>query len=137
MVKYLNKGGVHVTADGTAVLSGETFVCDDPELCTKFPNKFEVVYPEPPTPVLKQSVDTPAPEKTEIQEAAEKGAEGITAPVLKDVTSNFPKAKEGGLAVKKDKRGWWLYEVDDEEPVNEKPLKKREVSAFITDYLKD
>jgi hypothetical protein len=135
MAKYLNKGGVHIGPGGVVVEPGKTFVSNDPELCVKFPNKFELIHPEVPTPVLRQSVDTPEPEKTEVQVAAEKGAEGIAAPG-KDVTSEFDGAADGGLTVRKDKRGWWVYD-EGEDAINEKPLKKREVPVFIAECLTD
>lgn len=125
--RYRNNGGQHVFLDNTVVEHGETFVCDDPDLMTKFPQKFTRVYDEP----------TPA-EKTPVQEAAEKGAAGAAPkkaiPEFKDVTDEFPEAGKADLRVLKNKAGWWLYD-DDDDPVNEKALKKKEVAEAIAVFV--
>jgi hypothetical protein len=95
---YINKGGLHTLADGTKVPGGETFESTDPNLCAKFPLKFEKAGS------VKKPVNatTAAPE-----------------PVLRD------------------KKGWAVFEDGDDDALNDKPLKKKEVQPFIDDYLAD
>lgn len=108
---YRNLGGQHILLDGTTIEKGEVFECDDPELLTKFPQKFERVHPGE--------------------------AEGApTAGDRTDVTTDFPEAAEADLTVLKDRKGWFVFDEGDE-PLNEKPLKKKDVAAFIETYLED
>ena len=120
-MKYRNLGGAHVTAGGLVIKKGETFDSDDPDLCKKFLGKFERVSDDPRTPAPAPA-SASAPSKTGV------------ANELSDVTADFPDAEEAGLTVKKDKSGWWVYDNEDE-VVNEMPLKKKEVSGVVKAYL--
>jgi len=140
MKTYKNNGGQHVMLDGTVVGNGETITCED-DLAAKYPTKFVVVVD---TGTVTQTTSTPEAEKTDVQKAAEAGAVDVGSQDaepeipedMKDVTDEFPAAEEAELIVCKNKRGWWIFDGDDE-PANEKPLKKREVNAFVKDYLGD
>ena len=121
---YINKGGQHVLADGTKVERGERFDCDDPDLRVNFPNKFELVNVDEkpvnaPPPVAAKPAPAPKPDKDEPE----------------DVTKDFTVDQDGNLTVLKDKKGWNVFEEGDEEPLNEKPLKKKDVQPFIDEYL--
>jgi len=126
----------HRLLDGTVLKSGETFESNDPRLIEKFPNKFEqvVALPAPVAQATTQSVGTPEAEKTDVQKAAEAGAAEIL-PGHQDMTTEFPVAGEAGLRVTKTRQGWYVFDEDSDEAVNEKPLKKREVAAFLEEYL--
>jgi len=134
---YRNKGSRHVCLDGTVVDHNE-YITTEEDLITKFPNKFvEVVPPAPPK--------KPAPVVT-VAEAAEEGAAEVAAPPAKkkkvgeemvDVTEKFPEAVAADLIVKKNKRGWWVFDGD-AEPANEKPLRtKKALGKFLEEYLKE
>ena len=128
--------GQHRLLDGTVLKSGETFEHADLALRKKFPNKFEQVV-APPAPVAQvttQSVGTSEAEKTDVQKAAEVGAAEIISG-YQDMTAEFPVAGEADLRVTKSRQGWYVFDEDSDEPVNEKPLKKREVAAFLEEYL--
>ena len=140
MRTYKNGGAGHVTLAGEAIPKGGTITTEE-DLAAKFPGKFTVV----PTGAQAQSVSTPEDEKTAVQKAAEAGAKEIAAAETKakaagtpsddgmtDVTKDFPSAEKAGVTVRRDKRGWWVFDGD-EDPANEKALKKREVRAFIAD----
>lgn len=105
-----NIGGQHTLADGTTVEHGGTFEYEGTlaELQAKYPNKFV---------------------------AAEGGkAAAPAAPEETDVTEDFPAAKENDLQVVKTAKGWNIYD-DGDDPINEKPLKKKDVQAAIDAYL--
>jgi hypothetical protein len=131
MKTYLNKGGSHTCRDGTVVPRGATVTTDE-DLIAKFGKKFELVQP------------APVVAKSPVQQAAEKGAEdgdegnddgdSGADDGMADVTEDFPAATEADLTVKKDKRGWWVFDGD-EDPANEKPLRKKGVDAFLEEYL--
>lgn len=154
MPLYKNNGGAHTLLDGTTIPHGGTFESDDPNLLKKFRGKFErviieAVTPEPPcvqapseaSAQITQDVNTEEEEKTPVQKAAEKGAEFVLPEGSVDVTDEFPTAKDADIRVLKDKRGWWVYDfmlsADDtnNEPANDKPLRKKDVGTFIDDLL--
>ncbi len=143
---YKNNGAAHVGLDGVTVPTGGTIITEE-DLIKKFPNKFVVV----PTEATAQDTGTPEDEKTDVQKAAEAGAKDLTPPPpetppplappetpppLKmddgrtDVTGDFPYAPEAGVTVRRDKRGWWVFDGD-AEPANEKALRKKDVRAFV------
>ena len=126
---YRNNGAVHVLLDGTMIKRGETFTSDDPDLLTKFPNKFELL-PTAPAPEVK-----PVPKD---EGGDEGGGDDITQPLdegTDDVTEDFPAAKDGGLTVVRDEAGWWV--CDDSTRINAKALLKKNVDAEIKAYLGD
>jgi hypothetical protein len=59
--------------------------------------------------------------------ASDEGADEMT-----DVSGDFEGAKDAGLQVWKDRRGWHVY--DGKELVSEKPLRKMDVDPFIKDF---
>lgn len=118
--KYRNIGGGHM--DGSTLIKpGEVFECEDDDLCEKFLNKFEKVHPG-------EVADTPVTK-------AKDTTDETRVPVREDVTADFPSAGDNDLCVFKDKQGWWI--LDDGDPVNEKPLKKKAVDSAIEDYLEE
>lgn len=129
MATLKNVGGQHVFADGTTIAPGAVFEYDGDadELVKKFIGKFEyertapVAAPAPTTPAAPSAPTKP--EKT-----ADDG--------FVDMTDDFPVAAQHDLKVLRDRRGWWLYDGD-KDPVNEKPLKKKDVDAEIAEYIQD
>lgn len=115
-MKYKNVGGEHICKDGTVVPNGKFFDSDDKDLCKKFPNKFEAVNDQ-----VTDSVNKPAPVNND--------------PV--DVTEDYPEAKENKMTVTKIGKGWWVTEEDEDEAAHDKPLKKKDVEAFIKELLED
>lgn len=137
---YINQGGQHRTEDGTLVKKGESFESPDPDLCTKFPNKFvraaDVAANTPVNAGATQSAtDTPdntgdAPDGTQTP-ATDEGS--------KDVSGDFDLSgdADGVLSVRKEKGKWNIYEKGDEDPINDKPLAKGKVQAALDEYLAD
>ncbi len=128
---YKNLGGEHRCVNGEIVKQGETFESDDGNLCKKFPNKFKRVTVEappsnavPPPPVL---VESPSPE------SKDRDTKG------QDVTGDFPLASKNDLIVRKDSRGWWVFDEEDDnggkEALHEKSLKRKDVVSFITEFV--
>jgi hypothetical protein len=124
--KYLNTGGNHTLLDGTVIKNGGVFECDDPDLDKKFKNK------------ITKYVEVPVVQATPV-EAPVEAAKVVEPPATEDkvdATDEFPEAKNGGLVVKRDKTGYFVYdETSDAESVNEEPLKKKDVSGFVKVYL--
>ena len=132
MGTFLYTGGGHTFRDGSQVKHGET-VENERDLAAQFPHHFKRVFPQSVT----QTTATPETEKTPVQKAAEAGAADIAKPQqvvvpegMVDVTADIPGATEAGVAVFKNKRGFWVYDGDTE-PANEKPLRKGDLPAFI------
>lgn len=117
-------GGGENFLEGRTVAPGEVFEYegDAEALCRTFPNKFERVIEEAPA-------EEREPPKTDGEGDDDTPPEGER----EDVTGDFPDAKSNGLRVFRDSRGWWLR--DDEEDVNDKPLRKKDVAGAIKDYL--
>lgn len=132
---YENIGGTHTTREGVDVLRGQTFEDPDPDLCAKFPNKLRKVTAQQ-TPVNAPAGGGVAPTPPQGAESPDKGGE-ISEKRGTDVTGEFTVDKAGTLSVLKDGTGWHVYEKGDPDPLNEKPLKKKEVQAFIDDYISE
>lgn len=131
LVKYRNKGGNHTTQAGAVAGRGDVFM-DVPGLDAKFENKFEVVQDGQEVAVTA----TPPAQAGGPEEGAqaEGPAEGAQAEG-ELVTEEWPTAVEADLEVRKlpGGKGWVVW--DDGVVVTEKPLKKREVSDFIKEFL--
>jgi hypothetical protein len=134
---YINKGGLHTLADGTKVPGGETFESTDPNLCAKFPLKFEKAgsVKKP----VNATTAAPEPESTATPSEENKAISGQTVAenAPQDVTAEFTVDSDGSLTVLRDKKGWAVFEDGDDDALNDKPLKKKEVQPFIDDYLAD
>jgi hypothetical protein len=135
LTTYRNNGGHHLNGEGVTIKSGEVFKDADPNLMEKFPAKFEKVAYATPEPADEPEEPTGAGTPNTTTKPASKQADEPT-----DVTDEFPAGKEAGLTVSKVKAGWNVYDPDegeDPEPLNDKPLKKRAVEAFIDTYLEE
>lgn len=133
MPKYQNTGGPHQTIDGETIDAGAIFELDDQTLLEAFPGKFKLVKEEAPAPVVEPeevAADDPTLETEPATEEVPKAAKGRT-----DVTDEFKLALEADMRVEKDKRGWYILDEGDDDPINEKPLLKREVEGAIREYL--
>jgi len=132
---YVNSGGSHICQDGTTVLRGQQVTTDE-ALDAKFPFKFKLLVTSA-VPVVE--VTEEATTETEVTEEATTETEVIEE-VLPfkipeghtNVTEDFPTAVTAGFIVTKYKRGWFVFDGD-EDPANEKSLHKKDVTAFITD----
>lgn len=132
-VTYRNIGGTYVTRDNVVVKRGGTFETGDPDICKKFPLRFERVHRQEsvvapaPAPVTGPIVDKAEPEGS---------TEASTTDGREEVTADFKTAQENALQVYKDKRGYWVYDQGDTTPIHgDAPLKKRGVNKAIQDYL--
>jgi hypothetical protein len=128
MAKYKNIGGPHELNDGTLVAHGDVFETEQ-DVLAAFPNKFVVVGDKPaakPAPEPKAAA-TPAPKKADAKKAPAEDAQ--------DVTADFDIAGEFDVRVLKDKRGWWVIDLDT--VMHEAPLKKGSVAKFIADTFKE
>jgi hypothetical protein len=119
----------------------------DKNLCQIFPDKFEQVNVGG---VVVQDVNTPKKAKTPVQKAAEKGAKDIAPPketekkktaksLGRDITEkNFPEVGEQDFKVfYTPRKGYFVTENEDiSVAINDTPLKKDEVTAFVENYLK-
>jgi len=142
MPRYLNEGGDHYTAggeqDATCHKHGAIFDSDDPDLCEKFPCKFKRIYAEvdPTEPIVQ---DTPTPETPAVDAPSVDATTGV--PIVKegytDQTVDFPQAADNGLQILRDKRGWWVYEMDSpEDPCHDKALRRKKlVAPWLDAYL--
>lgn len=75
--------------------------------------------------------------KTDTPEPPDDSEEG-NSPPGKDVTGDFPAAKDQGILILKDGRNFSIYEEDDlSKPVNEDSITtKKAAAAFLDEYLK-
>jgi hypothetical protein len=116
--------------DGTVIAYGKT-VNTEENLAIKFPSKFKEVFvsnmksnPE------KQKIMKP--DGTKEKQKQQKKKEEKTGSMI-DVTANF--SLPDGFIVKRDKaNGCWVFDGD-EEPANDKPLKRSEVVAFVQECV--
>jgi len=138
MATYRNIGGEHITADGKTIKNGGTFVSNDPTLLKRFSTKFtKVDAGDVPTEQAKPSAPVAAVKPADAPKAPVAAVKPTAGDVAldEDVTSEFPTAADAGLVIKKDKRGWWVFDEADDNPANEKPLLKKEVEDFIDEYI--
>jgi len=83
---------------------------------------------EPPPPKTKKEV-TAAAEAARVAKGRKEDK--------KNVTKDFKNANEE-VVVLKDSKGWYVYDADDmKEPINDKPLFKKNVEDFLAEYLKE
>lgn len=129
---YVNNGGLHTLEDGTEVKRGQTFESSDPGILAKFPNKFALAGNDVP-PVNADS-DKGGKDTTKTDDSGKGGNDGDDAD---DVTRDFKVGKDSGLTVLKENDKWNIYEEGDDDRLNDKPLSKKKVQAFIDDYLED
>ena len=123
---YLNKGGSYTALDGTETPHGKT-ITTEVDLIEKFgPTHFEEVRV---MVVEVEAATAPVQAKKEVVQEPEKASDGMV-----DVTDEFPEAGLNSFIVKKDQKGWWVFDGDGE-AANEKPLKKKEVEPFISEIL--
>jgi hypothetical protein len=128
---YLNKGGTHTALDGTVTPKGGTITTEE-DLVAKFGSrKFALMQPGQPVPAAPAAPE--APKAPDTNEDADSG-DDVAPDGMDDVTADFPVAEAHDLTVKKDKRGWWVFDGD-EDPANEKPLRKKDVDVFLEEYL--
>lgn len=113
--KYKNIGGNHTQTNGDVVPTGGVFIDPDDTLDKKFAAKFEVI---------ERGIDADDATSEDQPEA------GV------DVTDDFPTAKAAGLTVIKAGKTWDVYD-EDREPINDKPLRKKDVEAIIDEYSKE
>lgn len=130
---YKNIGGPHALADGTIVPPGGTFSSEeDPRAL--FSNKFELVHTVVAEPPQSPGQTTPGGKAP-----ADPGGGNSTPSGGQDVTAEF-NVGDGSkvkLTVVKLEKGYNILEEGDADPVNEKPLAKTRVQAFIDDYLSE
>lgn len=127
-MKWKNVGAAHTTETGRNVQRGEVFESDLP-LDTLFVGKFERVYKEAEAEAEAEAPK--APDNTE-QGALTEKKECVSSD-REDVTTEFPGAAEAGLVVVKDKKGWCVYD-EGNAPINEKPLRKKDVLEIVAEY---
>lgn len=153
--KYENVGGSHTTADGRIIKKGEVFSDPDPDLCDKFPNKFRKVTPatEVPekaddgggsAPSTQDGAKTPPVATTGGDTGTDTGsgdgggqADNTAQRDGDDVTDEFAEVEGTELRVYKVAKGWSVYHGNDKDPLNEKPMLRRDVAAFVEAYLED
>jgi hypothetical protein len=139
-ITYRNTGGMYVDLAGQRIPHGIVFESDDPGLCEKFPNKFELVQakqaPKPEPTAIQELAAAVQESKSVASQAVPPGPESKpTIDMKADVTVDFPTAVENDLSVVTDKHGWWV--LDHGELINDKPLAKKEVAKVIKTYLGD
>lgn len=131
--QYRNTGGQHTQLDGTVVATGGTFVDADDNLCSKFTGKFEalgkveVQEPLPAVPATDPPETGTDPTKPDTDHSEAEG---------EDVTEEFPIAGEHNLKVVKVKKGWIVYDSEGA-PINDVPLKKKDVEDVINEWIED
>jgi len=143
--RLLPKVGNHAETgeDGSpCVYKPGDIVESDRDLVDAFPGKFERVvdgvedtHANPFKPTTK--------EKTAVQKAAEEGAKDVGAPDPEDpnplgreVTKRFPTALDEDFLVFADGGAFSVAEADEPTvPLNDKPLKRKDVGSFIRKYL--
>lgn len=122
MKAYKNNGATHTMRDGVEVPRGGIIKCDE-NLAKAFPHKFEEVSGNQKVKDKENTSTAKQKEAAEERPNTKKKSDEMI-----DVTDKFTVPE--GYTVKRDKRGCWVYDGD-EEPANEKPLKRDEVEAFI------
>ena len=117
------------------------------DLCSMFRNKFEVVHedlndtgteeetkrgkkPNIPPPVDKGK------DKAE-DKVVDKGTKSKSLSTLygEEVTSGFPTAEKVKVRVFEKLRWYMIIDCDDDEVLNEKKLRKKEIEPFLEQYL--
>lgn len=127
--------------DGRVVIhkAGDNAIIEsDRDLVTMFPNKFERV----------DEINPAKPEKSDVQKAAEEGFKGVMPPadppaeqeeeepLGRDVTHRFPLAEEEDFKVFAKGGAFFVVEADDPDvPLNDKPLKRKDVEQFVEQNL--
>lgn len=148
--KLLPKVGSHVEKDkdGNAVTyhSKDGRIIDtEMDLVKRFPNKFERVEVNPTAesspkeeaaPVVEEAA--PVVVEDEVAQVEEKSKpKSKTHPLGRDVTKRFPKADKNDFKVFSQGGAFSVVEADEDTvPLNEKPLHKKGVDNFITEFLK-
>lgn len=124
---FINNGADHVDEHGVVHKTG-AIIKTTKDLAAAFPNKFTLHQAATPVPAPEQekSVErevTPEPATPAAAEPEE----------LKDVTVHYPTAQANDLLVLVGSDGFYVYAKDDlEEPLNDQPLAKKQVKAFVT-----
>ena len=150
--KLLPKVGSHVEKDkdGNAVTyhSKDGRIIDtEMDLVKRFPNKFERVEVNPtakssPKDEAAPVVEEAAPvvvedEVAQVEEKSKSKSKSKTHPLGRDVTKRFPKADKNDFKVFSQGGAFSVVEADEDTvPLNEKPLHKKGVDDFITEFLK-
>ena len=133
------------------------------DLVKRFPNKFERVEVNPTAksspkdeaaPVVEEAapvvvedevaqvVEEAAPvvvedEVAQVEEKSKSKSKSKTHPLGRDVTKRFPKADKNDFKVFSQGGAFSVVEADEDTvPLNEKPLHKKGVDDFITEFLK-
>lgn len=124
-ITYQVKGGTYQDLQGKNHPIGSLIESEE-DLSAKFPNVFEAVLVMSPAvaPTLAPVVKT----DDDGGDDGEEIPEGHT-----DVTEKFPAAVKNDLLITRDKAGYWMHDGD--EIQNEKPLKQKDVAAYIKEYL--
>lgn len=131
--QYRNTGGRHTQMDGTVVATGALFVDSDDELCSKFAGKFEVVGKVEAQEPLPTGDETDPPKTgTDVDKP---GTDHLVADG-EDVTDEYPNAVKAGLKVVKTKKGWTVYDAEGS-PINDAPLKKKDVDDVINEWIEE
>ncbi len=126
------------------------------DLCAMFPNKSKRVRDEipetpsfagkapaekslpaaviPPKKAKAPQVDPPL--KPEKSGKKKKSKDAPSLPVGKEVTNDFPSAKEADLMVFKDGKEFNVHDTSKKnKKVNPKPLRRKEVESFVDEYV--
>ena len=130
-----DKGQLRIYKAGDIVESAQ-------DLVMMFPNKFQLVEDEE---VQTPSFNPSKEQKAAVAEAAKKGGVEVSAPeeeedsnpLGRNVTKRFPLAKEQDFLVFSEGGAFHVTEADDpKDPLNDKPLKRKDVEGFIEQYLR-
>lgn len=140
MFRLKVKGGGHVTRTGEEYKKGEVFE-SEVDLAARMPNHFELVRDADPSPV--QEVPQPVvpvagKKKVEVTVESKPKAAAVQPKLPKtgvDVTKRFPTAVDEDLVVMKRGKFYFVYEPEDEDPINQTGLTKEEVKKCIKEYL--
>lgn len=133
------KSGLH--KDGDKVYKVGSLIESDKDLSQIFKNKFEKV--ETKTEVITPNKGlTPSLPSVDIDKGAgepstpaSKSNEQPNSDFGKDITKQFPKAKEIGCKVFEKQNKLFLLDEVDGEILNAEPLNKDEIDKFIKQYL--
>jgi hypothetical protein len=157
MKRYELVGGPHYDIKNVKYEVGTVFETDE-DLCVLWPNKFRPVPDAPAVPpvIVRQEPATPVPAPVKVGALATEPLPSLdTLPSMSmetdedkevaatkghmdganNVTSQFPQAEDTELLVWK--KGLRYFVTDAESPtapLNEKPLKRSEVSQFLSSY---
>jgi hypothetical protein len=121
-MKFKNNGGDHVEA-GVTYKKGDVFESDR-QMDKIFLHKFERVYDEAPKQ-LKLGKKKGKAKKTPEKPQSPSDKRGV------DVTDQFEGFEEDGYKVFRRGTKFHIYEGDSTDPVNDKGLKKVDVSDFF------